>query len=504
MTEGDDVQKTTETVARFDAGHHVGVVGPSTLVLVAADPASDAVGRLREGVYRSADVDELLDVATDLGLRDLPSLVIVHREHAGLRVVVRGSFSARVTLPGGEVTVIEATTVRTWSERVVPDFVDVSLLAESDELTGQFEVARGTVPASSLGWVSRHDRRVESASPGSVARADVPPVDPSATIVLADVGEMQESAPMVDGASASAPAAAGAVADHPDDYDHLFGATRHVTVEQAAVRPVEEPEPDAVPVAPSITATPPLAPARATSEPTVWASPAKAHDLHPLVTPSPPLQPGMIDAVPGIAAGLTPIAPVGGLAAPTTAEGDHDGLTISAAELARLRGGLVAGSTVAGGTVAGPTVQAVHCPSGHPNPPTGARCRICHQPVAPADPSTIPRPSLGVLKLSTGSVVALDRPLLIGRAPKLTGSPGTEVPHLVTVPSPDQAVSRNHAEVRLDGWHVLVVDLNSVNGTTVTLVGQAPQRLTPGSPFMVGLGAMIDFGGGVTCSFESA
>ncbi len=126
-------------------------------------------------------------------------------------------------------------------------------------------------------------------------------------------------------------------------------------------------------------------------------------------------------------------------------------------------------------------VPALLCPSGHVNPPSGGVCRRCGAPL-PHDPVPVPRPVLGVLRLSFGDVITLDRGVLMGRNPRTDfgGTDGEERPHVVKLPSADGDISRTHLRVTLDGWHVLVTDLNSTNGTLVTLPGRDPQQLRPG------------------------
>ena len=46
-----------------------------------------------------------------------------------------------------------------------------------------------------------------------------------------------------------------------------------------------------------------------------------------------------------------------------------------------------------------------------------------------------------------------------------TDLPPSSRPHLVRLASAENDISRNHAEVILEGWHVLVRDLGSTNGT---------------------------------------
>ncbi|MHB8436380.1 MAG: FHA domain-containing protein [Acidimicrobiales bacterium] len=114
----------------------------------------------------------------------------------------------------------------------------------------------------------------------------------------------------------------------------------------------------------------------------------------------------------------------------------------------------------------------------------------------------MPRPVLGSLRFSTGALVCLEGPLLIGRSPQLDRSVSGESPQLVTVPSPDQDVSRNHVEIRLEGWHVILVDLNSTNGTSVTIPGEPPQRMRPGEAIQIYPGTVVTLADVMTFSYE--
>jgi hypothetical protein len=154
---------------------------------------------------------------------------------------------------------------------------------------------------------------------------------------------------------------------------------------------------------------------------------------------------------------------------------------------------------------AGPLVLAVLCPAGHTSPPHAGACRVCERPIPPQQPFQTPRPPLGTLRLSTGDVVTLDRGVLLGRSPKLNADlPAGERPHLVRVPSPENDISRNHVEVVLEGWHVLVRDLGSTNGTTVALPGQPPVRLRPGDSQVVEPGTAVSLADEVTLTYEVA
>jgi hypothetical protein len=201
--------------------------------------------------------------------------------------------------------------------------------------------------------------------------------------------------------------------------------------------------------------------------------------------------------------------------APTPApRGDHAGDTVLSADVQRARaerGGPAPSAGSRAGLVdavpgrrapgaAGPTVLAALCPSNHPNPPQRERCRECGVPVPQQNPVRVPRPPLGRLVVSTGASVLVDRPVLIGRAPSANRVSGDALPHLVTVPSPQQDISRTHVEIRIENWDVLVTDLHSTNGTVLARPGQAPQRLRGGEPALLGPRCTLHLGDGITAT----
>jgi hypothetical protein len=185
---------------------------------------------------------------------------------------------------------------------------------------------------------------------------------------------------------------------------------------------------------------------------------------------------------------------------------DHEPGSTDDAELTVDRSALlVARQAVMGQHFSGPAVLAVLCSSGHPTPPHGERCRVCGGGIPPQEAFTMPRPPLGVLRLSTGDVVTLDRSVLLGRAPKLGEElAATDRPHVVQVPSPERDVSRNHVEVILEGWHVLIRDLGTTNGTTVTLPGDSPVRLRANDQQVLEPGSVVSMADEVYFTFETA
>jgi hypothetical protein len=150
-------------------------------------------------------------------------------------------------------------------------------------------------------------------------------------------------------------------------------------------------------------------------------------------------------------------------------------------------------------------LQAVFCVVGHPNPPHAANCRQCAADIADRSVRLIAPPVLGRLRFSTGATVDLDRSLLVGRRPTTEGWPAHhDLPALITLPDPEQALSRAHAEVRVQGWDVYVVDLGSTNGTSVELPGRELVTLRPQEPYRVLDGTRVTLGQAASFVLEVA
>jgi hypothetical protein len=115
------------------------------------------------------------------------------------------------------------------------------------------------------------------------------------------------------------------------------------------------------------------------------------------------------------------VSPSALAASAPTETGDHDGATISLAQLRAMRG-----------------ESAVEPPL----PPMPAA------PDSATEVLDIPASTHGRIRVSTGQVVELDRPVIIGRRPRSTRASGDNMPHLVAVDSPQQDISRNHLEIR--------------------------------------------------------
>lgn len=132
-----------------------------------------------------------------------------------------------------------------------------------------------------------------------------------------------------------------------------------------------------------------------------------------------------------------------------------------------------------------------------PAPPTRATPVV--SPFAPADPelerTQLRAPGAAVqfaLVLPDGRSLPVNGALVFGRDPIADA----EHPAAVSVPvvDPAMSVSKTHAVVAHEGAQLVVTDLNSTNGTTVTEPGGRRIVLAPGKPQAVAIGSTIALG----------
>ncbi|MCK9792668.1 FHA domain-containing protein [Isoptericola sp. 4D.3] len=353
----------------------------------------------------------------------------------------------------------------------------------------------------------------------TVTSGEVPRLRPVDAVDDADAGPADDDEAAESGDEGAATSSEGdAPVEETTGYGHLWGSTVHRAVEAAAVRPDEEEDEDGEAdgdggpqAGPAPVAAVPVAAALVTAAPADGAGRAleQAHEQ--------------------ARGGASDRAATEHPSAPGAADVEEiDGSTVLSSAIADLRA--AAGtSTVAppaepvpgpqsGGAVPGavpppgpafasapapgrPMILARSCTAGHPNPPQRDDCGTCGKSLV-GEARQVPRPPLGTMGVSGGPRVTLDRPVVVGRKPRSPRATGDDVPRLVTVPSPQQDISRSHVEVRLEGWHVLVSDMSTTNGTTLLRSGQPPLRLHPGEAVMVVSRDVVDLGDGVTLTFE--
>jgi hypothetical protein len=373
---------------------------------------------------------------------------------------------------------------------VITNAAGVRILARGIELEHRFvgpelsPAAEAPAAAAPFGAVVTGD---------AVPSAAAQPADEEFAVDSGDVGNAEvtlvqraEAPAAVVGVAASEPAGAvrepdGAPSipiDAPYEFDpgNLFETRLPGSVEVAAIRELvadegaETPAAEPPRPAPSTTPTPSSVVAASQVAPAVGA-----------------VASGMIAAVPGAP------SPVGGT---SLGAGEHDGLTVTPAQLKALREGIGVEGTTPPPPPSSFTVHAVRCAGGHVNSPRAERCRTCGATILDRTITLVPRPTLGRLEFSSGMHVALDRRLLIGRKPEVGPTASIDdLPALVAVPDPESLLSRVHAEVRVEGWDAVIVDVDSRNGTFVVPPGATDtMRLRPREPFPLGSGTKVLLG----------
>ncbi|WP_427016821.1 FHA domain-containing protein [Pseudarthrobacter sp. P1] len=233
-------------------------------------------------------------------------------------------------------------------------------------------------------------------------------------------------------------------------------------------------DPAAVPAGP--------APAGPVEDTSADAAPGAADD------PTPEPTPDAADATPAAAAAPTPD--------PTS------DATSGAGPEPEARGGQDGSDPDGGSQNAGPAVVA---PDHSGTRPTGRTAILPPRPaIAPSLPKVPAVRGMAPVRvhISTGQVIELDHPLVIGRQPSVAQVVGEVMPRLVQVYSAGGSVSRSHAEIRQDGADVLLVDLRATNGTWLARPGEEPRRLAQGERAIVLDGDIADLGDGISLRFD--
>ncbi len=516
-------------------GARTAVAGDQCLALVEAPADSPAVGRIWQLLGQGATAGELIAALVADGLGGTPGFALLAAAADGQpRLFCRGPVGATVvcgTAPAGGVLAgpvpgdgaatvlrIDGSGLLTWREHVVPAEAERIFLGEPPAdaelrlpaaagvlLAGCVIIdltniaARDTLPY--LAAVPAGAAGQEAAGPGTTALA----AGPADAVVAETVADLRWAARpggkktivfFPDTITITHPGSAGGPA--PDRYQEVPSSARPWPPPADPARPGGAP-----PTAPFTEASPPSGPIPSGAAPSAPGTMARPAWPAAGQAPGPGAQGGLIDVPPWLAGPGGPAAGGGGRAGarmPQREGGpDEPGSTVKRAELAD-----VVARTTPPDRI-GPVVPALICPGGHVNPPSGGACRRCGAPL-PHDAVLVPRPVLGVLRLSLGDVIALDRGVVMGRSPRtdFAGLNGEERPHVVKLPSADGDISRTHLRITLDGWHVLVTDLNSTNGTLLTLPGHEPQQLRPGEPVPMQPGTVVTLAEGIDFRYEVA
>ena len=448
-------------------GAHHGLIWPSGAALIDGDLSLETAIDLWRAMSAGGDLAVFLETLSAAcgGLLAIPGFGVGINAEGGVHFAARGSFRVRTT--DGENTDLDVSGAGavTWSERLVPGVAAFLVSATNDDPCPESRpVVSGLVLAGSL----MHGA-IEEAAAGRAAHREAtsPPraTDSDKTGVAGSfdgIDEDEEEDHYLQTAGAD---------DHgmtrpPDDtddrievnalaadglsgqFDDLWGSTMIRSVEDAALRMVEEPD----------------------------AGPA------PLVVP--------------VANPENPVPPVPRTASATVG-GDHDGATL-------LRDVLDSEATRdvqedQEDPAPGGEVLAAWCTTGHPNPPQRTSCRICEAQIAAQPPELIPQPSVGRVRASGGESADLRGTIIVGRNPRAAAGPASMVPKLLKI-SGFTHISGNHVELQVSRWTVIARDLGSLNGTFLRRRGEEPLRLT--EPIPLYRGDVLDLGHGAVLTFE--
>jgi hypothetical protein len=466
----------------YRPGHWYLIVIPGALVALPPDVPGDVVAGLWERMPEQKTLATVVDVLTTHAggsFAALPSFVAAVAEGSDVRIALRGDVSAQVSDASGDTHELSGNDVTTWSERFIGGASRIEITVEQSDSEIALPVQSGVVRSAgaSAELESSDDTPLGGAlgptpvvaAPDSSSASDAPaiPDAPAAPAVIAAV-------PPVAQVPAVAPAPIAADAPERElesQIDSVLASEVTSGAEPANAAEVENPaedEPvvDPIDVPESETATEALDVIEDEPE-----APAPVHEATLGATGETlaadddfdQLWGATVHSVPGQPAQPAPIvAP-----APIPVAGDHDGATISAAELRALR----------------------------QEPPIANDAPTAVLPVTDAA-------AAGRVRVSTGQVVALDRTVIIGRRPRSTRASGANLPHLIAVESPQQDISRSHLEIRPEGDTVVVIDLHTTNGSTLLRPGADPMRLHPGEQTLVLSGDVVDLGDGVKVAFE--
>ena len=406
---------------------------------------------LRDGTPALTDV---IDVLAAGSIAALGSFAVALTSGDSIRFAVRGPVQARI-IAAGDDEVVSGAEVSTWTERYIADAEGFELSVDDPQADSWYPIVSGVV----LGAALRHG--TTDATPAEAAEQDAESESAAAAVASASVA--LDPSDGAESAAAEPSEEEPAITEAAVFQDPVSGT--EPGVEQREEQSEPEPQSDAE----GDSSLQPEAEAGGASLP--GDEPSIAHTLIPADLTLAP----MSEAEPAPAAPAVPVASAAGIPSDIPGLGDHDGATISAAELRRQR------------SQSGITTEP---PTSGPDAPTAVL------PVVDASSTH------GVARLSTGQVIELDRTVIIGRRPRSTRVSGDSMPHLVAVESPQQDISRSHLEIRPEGDSVVVIDLRTTNGSTLLRPGADPVRLHPGEHTLVLSGDVVDLGDGVTVAFE--
>lgn|GEM_PF-621877 len=431
----------------------------STILMIDVPADSPLVSGLWALVSQSASPGQILDQITSGGISGAPSFMLVGASDSSATVLVRGALTVKVDSAAG-VQDFSGAGVSSWVEQTVTNAIGFEGVIAADAAGPELPLSSGVTLASrfAVGTLAAH--------PGSLDATPAPaPAQPAvaATVVAAEQAAPEQAAPETVPEPIPAPVAAPAPALVPEPEPEAAHVVEPPATQISEATMVGQTV-SAPPVAKSASMIVP--PPSATGESAEDAG-GDSYDYLFGETVFRKVEDAAVRVEADDEHSDHPAPAAGSTAASAPAEqaGDHDGHTMMVSDIAAMR----------------------------------AARRAQKQAAA----EEAPAPSLYV-DLSTGGREHLDQPLVIGRAPSATRVPGGKVPRLVSMSTPNQDISRTHAQLTVEGGTVVVTDLHSRNGTMVVLPGKPPQKLREGEPTAVIVGTVIDLGDGATLTVGEA
>ena len=476
------------------AGDWIAMTTSGTWLLADAEAWTGPWAECWAAVRRHGDLESVLAMIASAGALAVADIALVRCDANETRVVVRGRPTVELGFGApGSTTLVRAADDGEWSDRLfagIPIALRIARESESVDTrdTAVMPLECGVAQASAVGFGLEYFMRPPAGPAASAA-----PAEPSTSEPEINLDEFL----LRQGTETASRAAAdwGVRQPQPEPQPELEPAWETVPAVPAPPEPVSA----AVHATASAIAAAPTAVPALPLDDMSWmgdsvqpvyesvAAPTTATATAPLSATVPP------QSVPSVP---RPSAPQPAAAPPPAPAG----LSFDA-EATTFRPGRA--PVHVGGTDRS-VVLAVVCPAGHPSPPRSPSCRACRVPLADQQPRAVARPALGRLRLSTGEVHVLDRGFLLGRSPvPRPGTVGPE-PNVLRLISRDGDVSRTHAEIRLEGWQVIVADLGSTNGTYLSAPGLPPRVLSGGEEQVIEPGCVVTLAHDVWIAYEVA
>ncbi|MGY2701734.1 FHA domain-containing protein [Nocardioides sp. HB32] len=134
----------------YRGGDWFGIFGENAVVVLPPSEKARVAG-VWELVDDGAGFDETLDALISAGLRDLPGFVLVSRDGAETRVVLRGAAYAHFAA-GDEVVHVDGDSATTWVERTIAGVNRIHLEVSGEHGAEDLVLSGGLVRIASAEW----------------------------------------------------------------------------------------------------------------------------------------------------------------------------------------------------------------------------------------------------------------------------------------------------------------------------------------------------------------